>query len=95
MIAQGVKKAGERKILAVEPMFDETEYSWRAFFRKLKNRGMKRLSLCISGAHAWIQAAIRKEWLGTSWQRCKVHSMRNILAKVPHKEKPRFAERWK
>jgi putative transposase len=95
MIAHGVNKAGEREILAVEPMFDETEDSWRAFFRKLKGRGLKRLSLCISDAHAGIQAAVRKEWLGTSWQRCKVHFMRNILAKVPHKEKARFAERLK
>ena len=95
MIAHGVNKAGEREILAVEPMFDETEDSWRAFFRKLKGRGMKRLSLCISDAHAGIQAAVRKEWLGTSWQRCKVHFMRNILAKVPHREKARFAERLK
>jgi putative transposase len=95
MIAHGVNKAGEREILAIEPMFDETEDSWRAFFRKLKGRGIKRLSLCISDAHAGIQAAVRKEWLGTSWQRCKVHFMRNILAKVPHKEKARFAERLK
>jgi putative transposase len=95
MIAHGVNKAGEREILAIEPMFDETEDSWRAFFRKLKGRGLKRLSLCISDAHAGIQAAVRKEWLGTSWQRCKVHFMRNILAKVPHKEKARFAERLK
>lgn len=95
MIAHGVNKAGERQILAVEPMFDETEDSWRAFFRKLKSRGLKRLSLCISDAHSGIQAAVRKEWLGASWQRCKVHFMRNIVAKVSHKEKARFAERLK
>jgi len=95
MIAHAVNRAGEREILAIEPMFDETEDSWRAFFRKLKSRGMKRLALCISDAHLGIQAAVRKEWLGASWQRCKVHFMRNILAKIPHKEKKRFAERLK
>ena len=36
-----------------------------------------------------------KEWLGASWQRCKVHFMRNILAKVPHREKARFAAHLK
>ena len=56
---------------------------------------MKRLFLCISDAHACIQAAVRKEWLGTSWQSCKVHFMRNILAKAPHREKACFAERLK
>jgi transposase-like protein len=95
MIACGVNPAGSREILAVEPMFDESEDSWRLFFRKLKARGMKRTALCISDAHAGIQAAVRKEWLGASWQRCKVHFMRNILAKVPHKEKGRFAAHLK
>ena len=95
MIAHAVNKAGERQLLAIEPMFDESEDSWRAFFRKLNSRGLKRLSLCISDAHSGLQAAVRKEWLGTSWQRCKVHFMRNILARVPHREKARFAERLK
>jgi putative transposase len=52
---------------------------------------MMRTALVISDAHARIQAAVRQEWLGSSWQRCKVHFMRNILAKVPHREKARFA----
>jgi transposase-like protein len=95
MIACGVNPAGSREILAVEPMFDESEDSWRAFFRKLKANGMKRTALCISDAHAGIQAAVRKEWLGASWQRCKVHFMRNVLAKVPHREKGRFAAHLK
>lgn len=95
MVACGLNKAGTREILAVEPMFDESEDSWRVFFRKLKSRGMKRTALCVSDAHAGIQAAVRKEWLGASWKRCKVHFMRNILAKVPHKEKGRFAAHLK
>jgi transposase-like protein len=95
MIACGVNQAGIREILAVEPMFDESEDSWRSFFRKLKSRGMKRTALCVSDAHAGIQAAVRKEWLGASWQRCKVHFMRNILAKVSHREKGRFAAHLK
>jgi len=95
MIAHGVNSAGAREILAVEPMFDESEDSWRAFFQKLKKRGLRRVSLCISDAHAGIQAAVKKELLGASWQRCKVHLMRNILAKVPHKEKRRFAAHLK
>jgi len=95
MIAHGVSSSGSREILAIEPMFDESEDSWRVFFGKLKRRGLKRVCLCISDAHAGIQAAVRKELLGTSWQRCKVHFMRNILAKVPHKEKRRFAAHLK
>jgi len=95
MVACGVNQPGSREILAVEPMFDESDDSWRLFFRKLKARGMKRTALVVSDAHAGIQAAARKEWLGASWQRCKVHFMRNILAKVPHREKARFAAHLK
>jgi putative transposase len=95
MIAHGINSQGSREILAVEPMYDESEDSWRAFFQKLKKRGLRRVSLCISDAHAGIQAAVKKELLGSSWQRCKVHFMRNILAKVPHKDKRRFAAHLK
>lgn len=95
MIAHGVNSAGVREILAVEPMFDESEDSWREFFRKLKKRGLRSVSLCVSDAHSGIQAAVKKELLGSSWQRCKVHMMRNILAKVPHKEKRRFSAHLK
>jgi putative transposase len=95
LIAHGVNSSGMREILAVEPMFDESEDSWREFFRKLKKRGLRRVCLCVSDAHAGIQAAVKKELLGASWQRCKVHFMRNILAKVPHKEKRRFAAHLK
>lgn len=76
-------------------MFDESEDSRCEFFRKLKSRGLKKVCLCISDAHAGIQAAVKKELVGTSWQRCKVHFMLNILAKVPHKEKGRLAAHLK
>ncbi len=88
MVACDLNKAGTREILAVEPIFDKSEDSWRAFLWKLKSRGMKRTAFCVSDAHAGIQAAVRKKWLGASWQRCKVHFMRNILANVPQRKRP-------
>jgi len=81
MIAHGVDLKGQREILAVEPMWEESEDSWREFMRKLKKRGVRRVGIFISDAHQGIQAAVKKEWLGASWQRCKVHFMRNIWPK--------------
>ena len=78
-----------------DEQFDESEASWREFFRKLKNRGVQKIWLCVSDAHMGIQNALKKEWIGTSWQRCKVHFMRNILARIPHRDKKRFAEQLK
>lgn len=95
MIAYAVNSHGQREILAVEPMLSESEECWRAFFKKLKDRGLQSVCLCISDACAGIQGALKKEFNGSSWQRCKVHFMRNILAHVPHKEKARFAEKLK
>jgi len=50
MIASGVNSDGIREVLAVDPMFDESEDSWRAFFQKLKKRWLRRVNLCISDA---------------------------------------------
>lgn len=95
MIAYGVDREGQREVLAVEPMWEESEDSWREFMRKLKKRGLRRVCMVISDAHQGIQAAVRKEWIGASWQRCKVHFMRNILARVSSKDKARLAEKLK
>lgn len=95
MIGHGVDTQGQREVLAVEPMWEESEDSWREFMRKLKRRGIRRVRMFISDAHQGIQAAVKKEWLGASWQRCKVHFMRNILVHVSHKDKAFLAEKLK
>jgi transposase-like protein len=61
----------------------------------LKARGVATVWLAVSDAHRNIQAAVKKCVLGCSWQRCKVHFARNILAHVGHKEKARVAEKLK
>jgi len=58
MIAFGVNRRGQRDILAIEPMFEESEPTWCEFFRKLKKRGVKKVCLCISDAHTRLQAAM-------------------------------------
>ena len=51
--------------------------------------------LIISDAHSGLVSAIRESFPGASWQRCKVHFMRTILAYVPQKEQKSFAETLK
>lgn len=74
---------GQRDILAVEPMLEESEDTYLLLFRGLQERGLRTPRLVISDAHSGLAAAIRKGFSGASWQRCKVHFMRNILAHVP------------
>ncbi len=95
MIAYGVGMDGKREVLAIEPFYSESNESWAAFFQKLKHRGIKKCALVISDAHQGIQNAVKTEFTGTSWQRCKVHFMRNILAYVSPKSKALFSDRLK
>jgi len=95
MIAYGVGMDGKREVLAIEPFYSESNESWAAFFKKLKQRGLQRSALVISDAHQGIQYALKAELTGASWQRCKVHFMRNILAYVSPKSKALFSDRLK
>jgi len=74
MVMKGVNMRGMPQILAVEPMENESEETYRALFARLRERGLKKVWLVVSDAHAGLQAAIRKDFVGASWQRCKVHS---------------------
>lgn len=91
----GVNLKGKREILAVVPMYEESEASYTSLIQGLKERGLESVWLAVSDAHPGLVAAIRKSFLGCSWQRCKVHFMRNILAHIPAREKKIFAAKLK
>jgi putative transposase len=95
MVVCGVNEQGHRDILAVEPMLDESKESYSQLFQSLLDRGLKIPLLVISDANKGLIAAIRESFPGASWQRCKVHFMRNILAHVSQKEKESFAAQLK
>ena len=84
LIVCGVNSEGQREILALEPMMEESKESYSQLFRNLKKRGLSGPALIVSDAHSGLKAAIAEEFPGASWQRCKVHFMRNILVNVPH-----------
>ena len=91
LLVCGVNEEGKREVLAIESMLEESRESYKQLFEKLKERGLTKPSLIVSDAHKGLVAAIGECFPGASWQRCKVHFMRNILLHVPHKEKERFA----
>jgi putative transposase len=95
LVVHGINLEGKREILGVEPMYDESAASWGSLFNQLKERGLERAWLVVSDAHKGIQQAVREHFLNCSWQRCKVHFMRNILAHVRHQDKAQFGERLK
>lgn len=95
LIACGVNEQGQREVLAVEPMLDESKESYSQLFESLRQRGLQTPALIVSDANKGLVAAIREAFTGASWQRCKVHFMRNILTHVPQKEKEPFAAQLK
>ena len=79
IIAVGVNADGRREVLGLEIGSSEAETFWREFLRKLARRGLRSVKLVISDAHEGLKAAIAKVFNAT-WQRCRVHFMRNVLA---------------
>lgn len=91
VIAIGVRESGERDILAVDIGASEEGAFWTAFLRTLVARGLKGVQLVISDAHEGLKGAIATVLTGATWQRCRVHFMRNVLAHIPKKDKSMVA----
>ena len=83
VIATGVAADGHREVLGFAVGDSEDGAFWTAFLRTLKVRGLTGTQLVISDAHTGLKSAIAAVLLGASWQRCRVHFMRNVLARVP------------
>lgn len=79
IIAVGVNTDGRREVLGMDIGPSEAETFWTEFLRKLRRRGLRGTKLVISDAHEGIKAAVTK-LMNATWQRCRVHTMRNALA---------------
>ena len=79
IVAVGVNSDGRREVLGMDVGPSEAETFWTAFLRKLARRGLRGVKLVVSDAHEGIKATVAKV-LNASWQRCRVHFMRNALA---------------
>jgi len=82
IIAIGVDADGRREILGLGVGPSEAATFWLDFLRGLQRRGLAGVKLVISDAHEGLKAAIAQVFKAT-WQRCRVHCLRNLLAHVP------------
>jgi putative transposase len=78
IIAVGVNGDGRREVLGMDIGPSEAETFWTGFLRKLRRRGLRGVKLVISDAHEGIKASVAK-LMNATWQRCRVHTMRNAL----------------
>jgi transposase-like protein len=92
IVAVGVNADGRREVLGVTTGHSEAEPFWVEFLRSLARRGLRGVKLVISDAHEGLKAAISKV-LSATWQRCRVHFMRNALAYAGKTQK-RVVSAW-
>lgn len=83
VVATGVNTDGHREILGLDLVTTEDGAGWTAFLRGLVARGLSGVALVISDAHAGLVDAIGSVLPGATWQRCRVHFVRNLSTKVP------------
>jgi transposase-like protein len=78
-VAVGVNTDGRREVLGVAVGPSEAETFWTEFLRGLARRGLRGVKLVVSDAHEGIKASVSKV-MNCTWQRCRVHFMRNVMA---------------
>jgi transposase-like protein len=88
VVATGVSIEGTREVLGTAVGDSESFDFWREFLAGLRTRGLAGVHLVISDAHAGLKAAVAQQFTGASWQRCRVHFMRNIDTAVSSKHVP-------
>ncbi len=92
IVAVGVNADGRREVLGMTIGSSEAEPFWVEFLRSLARRGLRGVRLVVSDAHEGLKAAITKV-LGATWQRCRVHFMRNAIAHAG-KTQRRIVSAW-
>jgi putative transposase len=83
VLAIGIRSSGEREVLGLDVGPSEDGAFWLQFLRALVARGLSGVQLVVSDAHEGLKNALRAVLQGASWQRCRVHFVRNALALVP------------
>jgi transposase-like protein len=83
VLATGVTAEGQREVLGLDIGPSEDGAFWTAFLRSLVARGLHGVQLVISDAHTGLKGAIAAVLQGATWQRCRVHFLRNVLGLVP------------
>ncbi len=78
-VAVAVNDQGRREVLGMAVGASEAETFWTEFLRSLTRRGLRGVKLVVSDDHKGLKAAATRI-LGATWQRCRIHFMRNLLA---------------
>jgi len=94
LVAIGVTETGHRTVLGLQSGDKESATSWREMFKDLKKRGLdpSRIQLGIMDGLPGLERVFKEEFAKAKVQRCQIHVVRNVLAKVPRKLKKDVAD---
>jgi transposase-like protein len=91
VVATGVAEDASGEVLGIAIGDSEDAAFWTEFLQSLRSRGLSGVQIVISDSHLGLKAAIAKVFPGASWQRCRVHFMRNVLVRVPRTQQSMVA----
>ena len=83
LVVLGVRRDGQKVLLAVKNMGGESEAAWRDILDGLIARGLRTPEFLITDGGAGLERALAALWPGVPAQRCTVHKHRNLLAHAP------------
>lgn len=83
--AIGLDDSGHKRFLGLDCIDTESYADWKAFFLDLRSRGISGVQLVVSDAHAGLTRAISETFQNAGWQRCVIHTMRNVSSRI-HKK---------
>jgi putative transposase len=94
LVAIGVTETGRKLVLGFQAGDKESAPTWREFFKDLKKRGLKgrHMVLGVMDGLTGLEKVFKEEFPNAKVQRCQVHVVRNVLAKVPKKLKKAVAD---
>ena len=94
LVVVGIGEDGRREVLGTYLADSESEATWSDVFKDLKGRGLEGVRYVVSDDHEGLVAAGRRYFQGVVWQRCQVHVVKNLLAKVSRGDRPWVLEGW-
>jgi transposase-like protein len=89
LLVVGISESGFREVLGVWQAPTESEATWSDVFAELKQRGLRGVRYVVSDNHRGLRSAVDRHFQGATWQRCQVHFIRNVLARVRKTDRPR------
>jgi transposase-like protein len=92
LVVVGIGEDGYREILGTYTANTESEATWSEVFADLRDRGLSGVRFVVSDDHQGLRAAIDRHFQGALWQRCQVHFLRNVLARVSKSDRRRVVD---